>query len=387
MRPIVWIPGVGGSQLVRKGQEYKTVLGHRVPDNRWFSLHHLTLTNLSQWKKELGVDLVREPHTHKVTGLRRSDPSIVPLDVGGLRGIRDVVGDFEMLPRAAREWLNYWYSYQYFGPAIDAVQRHVPKAPMLGLPYDIRLVLDGRERRALFRQWKREIERACEGAAGQSVVVVAHSLGAVLFKWFASSSVVDRTWLDNYVSRFVSVSAPYGGSPLAMRVLCTGDHYVPMYRGIFREEMQKFSGLVMCMPNHFAFDREACLLELENGYQLSINTMHELARIGHPSFGIYEDLWVPNLNEYAAPVHVRTDVFMAAGEPTPVMFSSKQLEDIPKTTKQADGDGIVPMSSLLACDGMFTHDITRDVVLRDTNHTRIISHPTLMSHLVWLAQR
>lgn len=385
MKPIVWVPGIGGSQLVRTGQEYKTVLGRKVPDNRWFNLHHLTLSNISQWKKELGVDLRNDTASGRVIGLEPRDIDIVPFDEGGLRGVRDVVGDFEMLPMHARHWLNKWYNYQYFGPAIDAIHRKNPRWPMIGLPYDVRLVLDPSTRESMFHRWRHEVEAICE-ATGEEAVVVAHSLGGLIFKWFVSAYVPPE-WVEKYIGRFVSLSAPFGGSPVALKVLCAGDHYVPLLKGIFREEMQTCSGIVMCMPNPYGFDVHEPLLTLDNGFNVSIDKMPVLAEVGHPSFAIWTDLWCPHLPALGRDLPMQTDVLIGMGHSTPVQFHGKRLEEITRITRNTDGDGIIPIHSLLACEHMFDRHRLRDVRIRGASHTEMVAHPEMIAHVLGCAKK
>ena len=91
--------------------------------------------------------------------------------------------------------------------------------------YDWHLSLEALESRdGYFTNLMHVIESAFHQNNKQKVVLVCHSLGGVLFTWFAQFTTArDATWMDKYVHANVLLGAPLLGAPKAINGLLSGD--------------------------------------------------------------------------------------------------------------------------------------------------------------------
>jgi phospholipid:diacylglycerol acyltransferase len=91
--------------------------------------------------------------------------------------------------------------------------------------YDWRLSLDALESRdGYFTNLKHVVESAYLQNNKTKVVLVCHSLGGVIFTWFAQFMTArDATWMATYVHANVLFGAPLLGAPKAINALLSGD--------------------------------------------------------------------------------------------------------------------------------------------------------------------
>jgi hypothetical protein len=93
------------------------------------------------------------------------------------------------------------------------------------LSYDWRMSLDALEARdGYFTNLKYTIESAYHQNERTKVVLACHSLGGVIFTWFAQFMTArDPTWMETYVHASVLLGAPLLGAPKALNALLSGD--------------------------------------------------------------------------------------------------------------------------------------------------------------------
>lgn len=382
MRPILLIPGIGGSVLVKKGQEHKQILNQKLVDNRWINIYPYNPLSVKQWKQEMGVEIIRDQNG-RISRVLPKDTDIVPFDVGGSRGVQDVVPEFTFLNKATQNKLESAFQYRYFHTLCSYFHRHgyVDHNNLLGLPYDFRLVLDPQYRQQLFEQIRTMIEGASLRNGGEKVVIVGHSLGCILFKWFLTT-FVDQGWIDAYVQRFICISAPFGGAMFAMRAVVSGDYYVPLFHKVYKEEIQTNTGIVMCLPNRLSYDNQTPLMDiLKDNTQVNLDSYSQLADRGMIAFELWRDLYEPHLDVIAKTVRVPTHVVCCIDKNAPSMYYTDTLDDYPYQTSHVRGDGVVDSNSLLVYEKVFDRHHLRDFIIPRTGHTQMISDPRVL-HLI-----
>lgn len=368
------IPGIGGSILVKKGQEYKQILNQKLVDNRWINIYPYNPLSVNQWKQDMGLKVVRNRDTEVVRVLPQN-PNIVPMDIGGTLGVKDVVSEFTFLNKQTQNKLEMAFQYRYFHTLCAYLHRHGYKDHhnLFGVPYDFRLVLDPVYRHTFFDNIKSMIETAYERQGGTKIVLVGHSLGAVLAKWFFTTHV-SQDWIDAHIHQFICVSAPFGGAMFALRAVVSGDYYVPLFHKVYKDEIQKNTGIIMCLPNRLSYDMDAPLLDIRKDERIiRLENYHDVAREGLVSFQIWRDLYEPHLLTIESKVSVPTHVVCCVDKSAPSTYYTENLDSYPSHCDHVHGDGVVDVRSLLVYEKLFDKNKLRDFILPKTGHTQMIS--------------
>lgn len=401
-RPVVLIPGIGGSVLVKQGQAHKRFFRQKLLDNRWINLTPFNARSVRTWKQDMAYGVRRDATTGRILGFDGyADAGIVPYDVGGTAGIKDLVSELLLLSAKQQEDLENLYQFRYFHALCEALYAdgYADHKTLIGLPYDFRLVLDPDYRRRLFNTFRTYIEGAVSsvrGGAGEGAVVVGHSLGAVLFKWFLSAGDVGPDWIRENVAHFVSICAPYGGAPNSIKAAVAGEHYLPFFHHVFREELQYNSGIVMCFPNRIGTMAGDVLYELpgadggaggaarrraagpERPREIRMRDYGDLADGGGAiAFEIWRDLYEPHLADVERRVAVPTTAVLTANVATGVRFKARRLSEYPYDTAYGYGDGVVPARSLKSYRKLFAADATRELLIPNSNHAKVLSDARL----------
>jgi hypothetical protein len=294
-------------------------------------------------------------------------------DIGGTKGICDILPDLLLFNENQQQFFENNYKFRYFYHMVKELHKegYHDHHNLFGIPYDFRLVLDPIYRARLFHQFQYYIEAAAE-KNGEPCVVVTHSLGGLMFKWFLTT-MVSQQWIDNHIHQVVMINAPFGGAPFALKALLVGEYYVPFLQHIFRDEVQYVGGIIMSLPNHYAFSMDEPLWIYEHGDITLRDYKNFIEEEHHVSFRIWNDLYKPHITTMFKKISVPVHAVVNLGQETPVVFKSKKLMDIPKVYKNTAGDSIVTESSLLCYQKVFERGRLRELIVPDSDHTAMIS--------------
>jgi len=384
MRPIVLIPGIGGSIIVNKRAPTRRILEKDVLHNRWLNFYPYSPKTIREWKQDMRI-VVDRGDDGRIVGVRPHQPLLDVVDIGGTMGLKDVVPEFLLLPKPMQKVFQNVFQFRYFHDICEYLYGcgFEDRETLFGIPYDFRLVLDPVYRQTLFITMKTMIEHAYH-STNQQVVIVAHSLGGILFKWFVSDGCVDEGWVSKYVYMCNLISVPFGGSVLALKTVLAGDFYIPQLHRIYRDELQHNTGVIMTLPNTVGFDNNASLLCTDDDMIVTPTTYHRLADEGHVSFEIWRDLYEPHIPTVMQKVHMPTRIFMSADKDTPTSLVSSSLDSYPYYYEYSKGDGIIHNISYDIYARIFGSD-PKVTLLKGATHTNIISHPYLMQYVKKLA--
>jgi hypothetical protein len=302
------------------------------------------------------------------------------VDPRGTQGIKDVVPEFLLFPDVVQKGLQKLFHFRYFHDLCEVLYRHGyrDKHTLYGLPYDFRLTLDPTYRASMFEELKSVIEEAY-ALNKKPCVIVGHSLGGLMLKWFLSVSV-SQDWIDKYIDKCYFISVPFGGALFALRAVLAGDFYVSIFHKMYYPELQTNSGIVMCMPNQVGFDKHDVLVHVDKPF-LHNFTQYEygqLANNGHLAFQLWRDLYQPHLSDITKKVDVKAHIVNALNVPTPVRYYTKALDKYPYQTVQGRGDGIVNEIHPDWYTSLFDKNKLIHTSIPGTEHTEIISHPIFL---------
>jgi hypothetical protein len=329
----------------------------------------------------MGCDVIRSSNGRNIIGVKPKNAAIDVYDMGGTRGIKDVLPEFMLLPSAGRALMQDMFQFRYFHDVCETLYSvgYKDGCDLFGIPYDFRLVLDPEYREEMFAKFKDHIEVATSTGSQKRCIVFAHSLGAVMFKWFLSSYVTDE-WAEAHLEEMILVSPPFGGAPISLKTVMFGDFYVPQFHKLYRDELQVNTGVVLCLPNNMRYMEDQEIMRIENE-SIGSGDYSRLADAGHVSFEIWRDLYRPYMEVVAAPIGSRTTVFNAIDKDTAVWYGTRCRDKYPYEEKYDKGDSIIlPMKNewyRSVFRGPFT-----DVRLTDARHIDIISNATVLRKLL-----
>jgi hypothetical protein len=355
MRPVILIPGIGGSALVKINHQTKHVFKKEVIDNRWINLGFFSMSK--RWKEDMTAITYKKAGDRYV-GMVAGDTTT--FDFGGTRGVTNLFPELHGLSDRYNEALDPFLNHRYFGSLCDVLKKRTYKDhhDLFGAPYDFRLILDPTYREKYFNRLehgiKQSVEMNCERA-----LLVTHSFGGVLLKWFLGTK--DQDWVDKYIHHWVCVSAPFGGSLLALLFLMANTKSI--FTKDLEHQWEKVSSIIACFPN---IDSSEPLIRFKDGHELFVATYSAQASISRvPQLQIYNDLYAPHHLSVKRAVNIPATFVQNVATATPYM----QDKDSIRYTK---GDGVVTEKSLLAYNGCV--DNARDVVINNCNHTSILLH-------------
>lgn len=376
MHPIVLIPGIGGSVLVPRGHEYRPLLNRMVHNNRWVHIYAFTNKEITKWKKDMAFDFMYDEHGTIQRMIPRN--SIVPFDIGGTKGVKDIVPEFLLLPSQYQKIMDDMFHFRYFQPICDLAYKRGYKdhKTILGVPNDFRFILDPVVRQEFFQNIKDCVERGCL-MGGDKAVIVTHSLGGVLLKWFLTTAV-PQEWIDKYIKQWVCICAPFGGSYQALRAACCGEHYVSSLRPYVQDELQRITGIIMCFPNELAFDVNDKLVTTQQNGTISIANYGKFAGKGRIPFKIWTDLYAPHLEAITRKIKVPTHVIYTQNVPTYGKAYAEKWNDVHMQVSTSDGDGIVPAQSLAAYKKVLDLSVVTETIIPNSDHTLLISDATTL---------
>ena len=336
--PVLILPGIGGSVLVKTGQEKKRLFKEHVIDNRWMNIAPMSPARMNLWRHDNAATLRRDGVTGVPLGITQEEEGIRALQ--GLQGVCNIVPEFDLLARPYQELLNNKFHYKYFGGFVDtlvATGAFQENENLQALPYDFRRVLDPHYRKEMFCDMKRMIE-----AQNRPVVIVGHSLGAILFKWFLTVDV-DAKWIKKHVRRFFVVNAPFGGSNTALKAVVSGEYFVPIFSKQFHSSLQLNSGIIMCFPNSYGYlPHEELAIVTGAASTMSAITPMTIARhqVGD-AFDAWRALYQPHLDEIMEPLVVPTHIVTC----TPTIetlktFKLRELRELREPREVGVGVGV-----------------------------------------------
>lgn len=396
-RPVILIPGFNGSLLVRKDRNKQINFFRKQQseeEKRSAKVaSHRPVTN----------DVVNFKLLWKLTSTQSIDPhKFTTFDFGGVRGVCDVVPQlktmdeyFQSLFNLKQHVIDEHVNYSYFRTLVEClVDRHSyePGRNIVGLPYDYRYIGYFDNRLTYYNDIKKRIEDTVITNNGSSIVVVAHSLGGMLFHDFLVNHV-DEDWKTEHVHEFVTVNTPFGGVPQSLFVMFDKSN-------IIYETYRHFTGLHLCFPNSLAFSPTEPLVTVsfEDDRAKHEDKVITIEHLRDTVLTEYDDNHVRNLLDFWTALGEKTDV-----DTTHVVSSTQHAKDgiedddvvvhLTCVKKNDDaqesyvygktsGDGLVPRRSLVppltSCGAYsrgtvyFIEDTTHASVLKSSEFLKVV---------------
>lgn len=260
----------------------------------------------------------------------------------------------------------------YYSKMIDALS--TDSNTVNAFPYDFRFIQYPEYHDKLFLEYKKYIEKEFQY---EKVILVAHSMGGLLIKYFLSC-VVDKTWVSKYIAKVYYINTPFGGCPMAVFFLLDSINKQlrnqPNYQFLFNnhilwmmlsiQNIYLFGGLYVCLP----ITKDPLLRLHQNWvYSKDIPTL------------FMDDDWCAHTYRLSRnffrkrdkSLHIPEVIVYSSGKNTTV-FMDYDNDSI----MTGDGDGLVPIESLLYPQ---TWDKTPIFVhVPNQDHSNINSHSPVL---------
>lgn len=379
MKPVIIVPGLGGSLLINIKKPTKIIFNKEVINNRWININPFSQQYISKWKEDMYSEF-KYNNNNKIIGYNNYNKEIIPYDMFGINGIQNLVGDFELLNNRQQKIFERLFRYKYFKNLNSALINYgyIPKENLIGIPWDFRLLLDTNTRSLLFTRLKVKIERLVRYNKNR-VVIVTHSLGGVLIKWFIEEIYnFQPSWIEEHIENIYLLNVPFGGSPSAIKATLIGDSYLPFTNNLFVDEIRMNSGIIMSLPNYLSHDSKDIFWSNDNGEQITLESIFT-NDIDNISFKAWKDLYMDNMNIIMEKSNIPVTVINSSGVDTPSCYLSKSINDVPYKVLSINGDGIVTKKSLDSFRLLFSN--YEYIELQNVEHTEIISHPIFLESL------
>ncbi|KAK9850975.1 hypothetical protein WJX84_006128 [Apatococcus fuscideae] len=210
--PVIIIPGLAGSVLEEKVNQanprpwYWFCQGKHDWQVLWFSLQAASRPPCLLDEMQIRFDGATGRY-HNQTGVE-----IRPYDWGGLTGVAALDPDAPAYSGTYLELIN--------GLKDEGYQE---RKDLFGAPFDFRLNAEGLQQVGFFKNLTELVEGAVAGNPGTKATLIAHSMGALATTfWLARKG---DQWIDAHIAAFISVSAPWQGSPTALKGSISGDNF------------------------------------------------------------------------------------------------------------------------------------------------------------------
>ena len=382
-KSVLLIPGLGASILINRKHPYNYYFGKKVLNNRWVNLYPLSKKYMDRWKDDMRMEFEEDPVTRRILGYTALNEDIVPYDVGGIHGIQNLVHEFDKLTDPYRNIMEETFHYQYMFKLNNRLMElgYIPKETVIGMPYDFRTILDPVVRGAYFKSLKEVIIETYLKQGGRKLMVVSHSLGGIIFKWFLTE-YVDEAFIEKYIDTLVIVNSPFGGTPNAVKACTIGDFYVPFMYPLFKDIVHRVSGIIMSLPNPLCYKESDTFVHMEDTNEtIGMSDFYKNEGI---SFRVWKDLYRPYLDTICKPIQVRTKIVLSTENQTAKRFYTKNIESAPyKIDYDMNGDGLIPEKSLQYAGRVFdNHEM---LCIPRSDHVGILSHPLFLQKIEeWL---
>jgi pimeloyl-ACP methyl ester carboxylesterase len=245
----------------------------------------------------------------------------------------------------------------FYYPLIQRLQKN--NATVHALPYDFRLMNSpqiGDGFKAFFE------------SRNEPVAVVCHSLGGLLFHDFLVTHT-DAAWQKKHLSKIYFLNVPFGGCPDALYAILRSRLEAPVqvpFLNFRADSFHHFAGLYWCLPVS-----DAPVLRRQNGSSPAWYQGTDTDRLfADLSMGVARSL-CRNLSETVMarrrkPIHTRAFVVYGTRVNTTAFMDWDT-----KTCLFEDGDGVVPLHSLLRCREYYENNQTHYVRVVGMEHGRL----------------
>ncbi|TPP56027.1 Phosphatidylcholine-sterol acyltransferase (Lecithin-cholesterol acyltransferase)/ Phospholipase A [Fasciola gigantica] len=363
--PMIFLPGVGGSQAycyLREGNRTQSAL---IWVNLWYLMFQLTVA------KQLEL---------------RFDPATgTTSDIGPCKIVFPGWGQTWTIENMDTCKHTATVYFEYLVSAVRKDPFYVSGRTLRGAPYDFRK--DPYENETFVSKMKNLVEETYRNAGGRRIVLLGHSLGALYGLHFLRG--VSDEWKKKYINTFLSVSGPLGGSVKAMLSESFGNNFgIPLRSPLdFRPIARSMTTTAFLLPDERIWPASVPLM-ITPTRNYSSNDYEHFFRDMNYTIGYQMYLDIKNrFDGFKAPTGV-DEIYCVHGTqvdtPHQIIYlpptdSRPPFPDQTPHLLMGDGDGTVDLKSLQICHKW---PGVKTVTFPGASHRRILGD-SRMIHLIY----
>lgn len=222
---------------------------------------------------------------------------------------------------------------------------------LFGAPYDFRYA-PGPHASDVALKYLQDLKELIEAASRRNddrpVVLLAHSMGGLWALYFLNQQSMQ--WKRRYISRFVSVSVPWGGAVEQMMTFASGNpEGVPFVNAlVVREEQRRSESNLWLLPVSRVFGDRPLVVTSTRNYT-AVDMERFLMDIGFPEGVAPYKSRIPHLMEILQAPQIPVTLIYGHEVPTSetLSYEKRGFDSHPEIT-EGDGDGTVNLCSLTA---------------------------------------
>ena len=338
-KPVVIIPGLGGSQLEAKLD--KPSVNHFYCSRRsdwytiWFSITQLIPPFVNCWADN--IKLLWDPSTNKYSN-NHGISTRVPFSDGSTL-------NFEYLDPS----LIFGKS-NYFHTLVEAMvgAGGVRNVSIRGSPYDFRYAPFSAYNGTWISKITTLVEETYEINNRTKVTVLSHSMGCLYALWFLNQK--SHNWKEKYILRWLPTGGVFSGAGLGVKQLLTGDISIIPLPGLaasaVREEQRSYESNMMLLPSPQIWGNNTIIYTPRRNYtSRDYQILFEKSGFlnGFERYNLVSNV-TSNLNPPGVDVIHLYSVNMDTA--TAFRYPSDDSFDEEPEVINGNGDGIVPLASL-----------------------------------------
>jgi len=380
LEPVVLVPGLCGS-------------GIEVEVSQAIEPHYYCYSNYGWRRLWLNIAALlpgeRDCFYHNIdifynetTNTYYNNPGVQtrPIDWGGVSGI---------------DYLDYELGIgvsltSYFAPVIEDLKAlgYVVGKNVRGAPFDWRKPYNPDN---FIENFRKLIEETYTINGNKRVNIIGHSMGSIHSTQFLNFQT--QEWKDKYISALITVSAPWGGSPKALRSIISGDNFgievtswLPLIDAKrVRPTLRRAGGVIYMLPDIGLYNTTEIVKTPTKSY--SAVTMPQLLDdIGSP---VSKAIWykVHDVMDKIVGPKVETHCLYGINFPTEEHYTyNNGWDNQPEITFSHQGDGTITDDSLRRCLD-FEKEQSQPVFIKEfdlADHLTVLNDQELIDYILKL---
>ncbi|KAK2958747.1 putative Phosphatidylcholine-sterol acyltransferase [Blattamonas nauphoetae] len=335
--PIIELPGIGSSRLKYQFSKAHHSPKRSCPKKRTWARFWLTAQIIVPWELPCFVENARTHYnqtTHRF--YNEKGVEVEPVDFGDLAGVENLFPPLHSF--SIYEAMNKYLVKSGYTPNVD----------LFGAPFDFRLSIPSEMRQnGQYSTFKKLIERVHK-TTGKRVHLIGHSLGGVFSHHFLSQEVTQE-WKDEHIASLISLGTPFNGAPEAIAsLIAPSDFGYGIDPTILYEALRGMAGLITMIPTEPAFESNTTIIKYGDLSFSSNNISKLLSLLGRTDILDARAFNLPFTTNKQHP-NVTMHVLYSHRLLTPLTYALNATNPnaVPTITGVSDGDGTVPLASLL----------------------------------------
>lgn len=255
----------------------------------------------------------------------------------------------------------------YYSTMIKYLQKE--KHELFAFPYDFRYILFESYQTILFHEFKSFVEKKED-----KFIIICHSLGGLVLYHFLINYTTPE-WYQKYISKIYFINVPFGGSPLSLYTIYDGlnknmgDKRLTKNYKILDFLHKKIKSLYLFSCFYMSLPTTDEIFFVKDDIRYNPKNIKHLFQQNSVAFKIYK--LFNDLSKRDIGIVLPINIIYCTGMNTTTFYDYDN-----KTTLYSDGDGIVPLDSMLLPQSW--HPIPNFIHIVNMEHSKVLGYLPLL---------